>query len=308
MKYLIPILLTLAACVNPFKKDNEPKDPMVMKEQVMDKDKLYRSLTTGDQYGFTHLGDGLLFACLKHAAGIEVNWHAAEMEPGRYERHPDLQFPGDSSSTMSKDHALGLLYCIWKDQDDDSLSRFIHYLEGNGWDLCGGRENASSESVWAARCKVSLTLKATMYEMRFRLGGGDHPARIIPQVWDPWSEDFETHLRVLHTILRGEMMGGINDLQVDFLWAKARDNPRNALYQAAYHRFMDGDQSYAYAALLDESLWPADKLPNGENFCSEYLYQRDEGSGEWQTCPDHKDPWPAIDWIFAAWVAQGMQW
>jgi hypothetical protein len=302
------LLLALPGCM--FQKDNEPVDPVheEMLENIEAKQAIYIRLAPGDEYGFTHRGDGLSFACLKHASGAPVLWQEAEIESGRYQRHPTLEYPGESASTMSKDMALGLMYCIWKDQDLGAIERFIRYLERNDWDLCGGRDNAESESVWLGRCKVTPALKATFYELRFRMGGDDHPARKVPQLWDPWSSDFRTHLTVLHILLRGDIQGGINDLQVDFLKAKARNNPQNALYQAAYHRFTDGWQHDAARLLLDEDRFPAERLPTGENHCSPYLYERDDDNDGYTPCPDEKEPWPSVDWLFAAWTTLGMQW
>ena len=51
------------------------------------------------------------------------------------------------------------------------------------------------------------------------------------------------------------------EFSLDVLKNAADSQPKNALYQGAYHFFKDGDQTKAYAELLDETLFPKEALP-----------------------------------------------
>jgi hypothetical protein len=63
----------------------------------------------------------------------------------------------------------------------------------------------------------------------------------------------------------------------------AENHPRNALFQALYHKFTDGVQDVAIETLLDESLFPADRLPTEQDRYTHYLWQRDD-SEDWKPC------------------------
>jgi len=307
IKFIL-IVFCLISC-GPFKKDNEIQDPITPNKDLIDiKLDRYIELSNDivDKYGFPVKGDGILFACLRHYAGAEVDWKAAEKEPGRMERHPDLELFEDSATAYSKDMLVGELLCIWKDRDLEFLERRISYLEDHDWDMCG-RDRAKTQEAWLTRCKVSTNLKATLYEMQYQLGGKDNVMKNIWQVWNPLSESFPTHLTMLQFYLRGVMQGAINDLQLDFMKEKSKDTPDNALYSAIYHSFKDGDMSQASASLLKENYFPNSSLPTSDNYCTHYLFQRDlikdgKPNPDWLPCPKEKETYHGTDFIFAAYL------
>jgi hypothetical protein len=124
---------------------------------------------------------------------------------------------------------------------------------------------------------------------------------------------FKRHLAVIGTVRNGLVEGGINDNSLKIVLQKAHEaQPRNALYQAAYHLYNDGVQDDAYRALTDESLFPRDHLPTSANYATDYLFQRDDdtakGPGaDW--LPDlsgsSESNGRGVDFVFAAAMALG---
>lgn len=305
------ILMMIVGC-GPFKKHNEPQDPLTLKrEAIISKLERYINLEKDitDNYGFVDRGDGILFSCLKYVAGGEVNWQAAEKEPGRWERHPELSYQkpdpdltNDSNSRFSKDMEVGLQWCFWHARDLSATTRHIEYLEAKNWDLCGGKSGALTYEDWLGRCLLNSNGKANLYEVGYQLGGDENWRQNVPQIWNPFAENYSAHLVVLTILRRGIMLGGIDDLQLRFLKEKAEKNPRNALYVASYHLFLDGDMEAAADILLDETLFPAESLPTTANYCTHYLFQKEQESDNWEPCPERDEKWHGVDFMFAAWV------
>jgi hypothetical protein len=80
------------------------------------------------------------------------------------------------------------------------------------------------------------------------------------------------------------------------------ESPRNALMHALYHKYKDGDQSKTIAILMDETLFPSDRLPHPKDRCEEYLWQRDDLPKDWQPC-DKQGVHDGVDFLLAAFVA-----
>ena len=319
MRFIFIIIL-LSSCANPFKKDNSPQDPVNFdRKAVEDKLAIYieeEELITG-MNGFTDFGDGMLFSCLKFASGGDVDWKSAHYPGDEYRmiRSPTWAPPKSTDekwSYYSKDMFVGELVCAWTARDLDYIEHRIQWLEDHKWDMCGGRDGAEPYESWLTRCKVSLNLKDTIYEMRDQLGGDGHPSMWVPQIWNPSTNDFPAHLNVVHIALRGVMIGGINDIQLAYLKAKSEANPVNGLYSAVYHLFLDGDMQDPYQNLMNELYFPPDFLPTTRQYCTHYLFQRaqfKDGSvnPDWDPCPltDIFEVYHGVDFMFAATILLG---
>jgi len=320
MKYLL-IAILLFSCA----KDNDPQEPIEISSELQEKKLSYlqwekESNTNAD--GFVHGGDGMLFSCLKYAAGGLVNWKASHALGDLYWmiRSPDYE-PNKTSENWtyySKDMFVGELICIWVAQDLAFLEGRINWLENNGWDLCGGKDYASSWTTHSSTCLVkgpigiNYNLVDTAYEMRKQLGGSGHPATWVPQVWNPSGDDYPAHLSVLQILIRGVIMDGINDIQLAYLKNVSKRNPGNALYAAVYGLFSDGNMDKAINLLENEVYFPYDSLPSSDEYCTEYLFQRAQYDGDkldkdWLPCPeeDAYEMYDGVDFMFATTVAEG---
>lgn len=253
------------------------------REAVAAKASLYLSLgsTVQDSDGFvmSEACDSLLFSGLYGAAGGVVSIDAARDEKGAWHRRPLALgecFGDGSKSTISRDMFLGLLWYILEYQRLDLAEELFAYGLEHDWVMGEGD---------VSRIYFTPGLQATLAELIYKLGGKDRPAyRAIPQSY-PFNTGFAAHLDVLHILLRAELTGSVEKKGKEVLKYNALRSPRNALFSYAWHRYSDGDQSSTYALLLDETLWPADRLPTAKDRCEGWITQRDEGS-DWEPCEE----------------------
>ncbi len=330
------LILASAALVScsALKKDNEPKHSGEASPEVRAQLDVYRPLlkAEADSYGLVRMGgsvgDSALFSCLALAAG------AAEFDPsilfvnGKPIRHPEIA-PGISKTPVSRDMVSGILWCMLDlhrrgdtDKAKKLLADMISYGRSRqlkvgselGWQFCSEDDRdayAISDKNWFGRCFMPPATIKDIYRVAKLLGlscdancqsymitGPNIPAN---------GSGFVRHLAVLATVRNGLVDGAINDNSLkNVLQNAAESQPRNALYQAAYHLFGDGEQDVAYAALLDRTLFPAEGLPTSANFCTDYLFQRDEDEKDWAPCEgDGGSHGRGVEWVFAAALALG---
>ena len=302
-----------------FKKSHDPKEVVApvatIQEHLKAKRDLYieaqpHEAMDGVGWPLESKCDGLLFCSLDAVGGAACNPMLAEAGDGHWLRHPDASCypcgPGKKCSENSKDQFVGLMPYLYRANQLGAVERLAVYGQANDWYM----GEASDESTKISNELFLPPLRATLFEMQARLGGPDNAQRKIPHAWLPEATGFERHLQVIHKAFRGVMQGGINDLELDYLKACAEKEPHNALYVAAYHRFKDGDQTAAAALLDDETRFPNDHLPTSANFCTDYLYQRDEivaklaltPNTDWLPCPAESKTHAGIDFIFTMWV------
>jgi hypothetical protein len=62
--------------------------------------------------------------------------------------------------------------------------------------------------------------------------------------------------------LRSRIRGHVDLLEKLVLKQAVKDRPDSPIYQALYHRFTDGNQRAAEEILMDETLFPSDRLPD----------------------------------------------
>jgi len=336
MKRLVVALFALTSACSYFKKDIQPKEPVAPASTTQSALKAKRDLYIAQQpKAMDSIGwpveskcDGLLFCSLDATGGGACNPLLAEKGAGHWLRHPDgscYPCPGGSCSENSKDQFLGLMPYLFVKKPATALQEaeaIAAYGEANSWYMGA----ASDESKKLSNELFLPPFRATVYELVAQLGGPNNDQRLIPQVWIPTATGYERHLQVLHIVLRGIMQNGIDALELDYLESCAEKEPNNALYVAAYHRFKDGDQSAAAALLGDTSKFPDDGLPTSANYCTDYLYQRDETvislalkkcqatpgqdcaafeltpNPDWLPCPDKAATHAGIDFIFTVWM------
>jgi hypothetical protein len=187
----------------------------------------------------------------------------------------------------------GLLFCIHKlgktDKDYASalLSKMIKAGKDNTfsgmWNFCTKddiKEYAISREDIAGRCLMTPSIMKDTFRVYVWLGNDcDSYCKNVMAIGVnnvPRSEGYQGHLAVLSTVRNGLVEGGINDVSLDQLKYYAEKYPNNALYVAAYNRFKDGDQSKTWQLLSNEKLFPKDRASSSSEYCTDYLYQRDE--------------------------------
>lgn len=340
MKYFFFALLfcTTSACSS-LKKDNEPKSPPSLSDAVKEQLAVYRPLVAEglDHYGLAvmdgSVGDSALFSCLARVGGAATFDPQVLFRDGKPLRHPDIapsETPnqrGSRGTPISKDMVNGILWCIWdvahKGDRPHALeltSELIAFGRSHkdpvaGWFFCTEEDRQAyqiTDEDWLGKCLMPPSTIKDIYRMHQFVGGPcDDDCRYWTDVGfnlPGGRHGFESHLDVLTTTRNGLADGAINDTSLKSLQDYASSQPRNALFLAASHLFGDGSQEAAYGALRDESLFPPAHLPTASQYCTDYLFQRDQDLKDWVPCTDDTPAGPrgrGIDWIFAATVALG---
>lgn len=337
MRYyiLIGCILTSTAC-SKWKRDTDPKDPTnEIAEHVEAKSSFYvqHADEARDEQGFVHgKCDALLFRALWSVATNRPDRSVimqAMGDRGRWYRHAlhDCYAKGESPSDISNDMLLGLAIYAWQFRDLDIVQGVIEYGKAHNWVMGEGDP---------FRAIMRPTLIATYYDIARELGADPGPtpqtapADLTNSTYDSycgWTghlEDvcdkaslvatvptgFEAHLQVLHGLLRALALGGASQTDLDTFKAQADRQSRNALFQAVYHLYLDGDQEAAVAALADDGLFPPGRLPTVADRCEEYLYQRDDDAedpeGDWRPCSGVGKPHSGTDLLFALAVSKNL--
>lgn len=275
------IILLLVSC-----SKHEPKKPTQVNPDVVVKAELYKSLYKGwahqggcDSLGFTSL-------CKLSGGCGEAVISDAEGEPGRWYRNPGKEcYPNNSKSDISKDMFIMLLPYLYASGDKQNIQEIYDYGQKNGWVMGRG---------YLSRTYLTPPIVLLLQQM-LGLWGVETPTKEVTKA------GFEKHLDAIYLINKWMVNKSIDSLQLAQIKQYKDENPSNALMQAIYHKFTDGDQSDAIAILLDESLFPRDRLPTAKDRCEEYLWQRDYGD-DWKPCDSDKVH-DGVDYLVAAYVA-----
>lgn len=215
--------------------------------------------------------DSLLFSGLYGTPNLLAARDAAGMWHRRSLQHPECYCAG-SASTISRDMLVGVLWWIWTNKRLDVAEELFSYGRSNSWIMGQGD---------VSRIYFTPALQATLAEIIFRLGGPNHRAyRGMPQIHAS-NVGFAAHLDVLVILLRGEMLGRIPAASFNILASHFNRNPRNPLFCYAFHRFYDGDHDDTTAALMDEAIFPNNRLPTNADRAEPWINQRDPGP-DWE--------------------------
>lgn len=290
----------LVSCGKP---EHEPSRPAPVVELEAKRD-LYAALlpSVADPDGFiewTHC-DSIHFTALVGASGIPVNLRAAIDETGKVHRRPPRHpecYPEFSKSENSKDVFVMLLLYGLVERDLALLEHVFDYGKAHGWVMGEGP---------LSRSYLTPTLQGQYAQAIGQLGGKSHPEGIYPQVWTPGLTGYQAHLQVISILAYGLTFGAVNDVGLDRLREHAHRQPRNPFFTAAYYRYSgdEGAKSKAIESLLDDRLWPIDRLPTSADRCESWLIQRDEGDG-WTPCPERGRTHSGGDFLFSHAVLTG---
>jgi len=274
MKYLLMLICLFAlSCSN---EGEEPKAPetqdlTLLKEKYNTYIKLSRAYQ--DQHGFilTDECDSLLvtglYGTVKGVSTPDIlkardangMWHRRPLT------HPEC-YPDHSKSTISRDAFTGLFWFIWVNKRLKIAEELWTYGEKNDWIMGEGD---------ITRTFINPGFKATLAELIFRLGGKNRPERFFPT--DKFRNNgYEAHLSALLITLNSDMRKEISSDDLDLMKYHTDRSPRNALFQFTYHKYTDGDYSSVLSTLMDEELFPSDRLPTTYDRLGDWLWARDD--------------------------------
>lgn len=304
------VLLALLVGCGPLKKKHDDNPTSSPTDILIAKRNIYAALSNdqGDKYGYVHEKcDSVGFTSLcKSARGCAKADIFASEDNGRWYRSPSHDcFPAESKSSISKDMFIMLFHYVWelgktdKERARNALVRLEAYGKAHDWVM----GDPSDTVEGASRVLLTPTLISMVYDMLDRLKMVQPTLGIFEDVGI--NKGFQAHLDVLRIYLTGQIYNAINDLDLRVLKGQVEREPGNALFQAVLHRYTDGDQTRAIELLLDESHFPSNSLPTSVQHCTEYLFQRDSGGGDWAPCPDEGKTHSGTDFIFAARVIIG---
>ena len=287
MLKLILIVVSLIGCANPFIKKKETKQQNTLVE-LAEKSETYLDLIQykKDQHGFimTDKCDSLLFSALLSAAeNGKAYILAARDSTGAWHRRPNHDCSptiGNSRSTISRDMILGLFWHLWRAKDLQTAIELMDDLRSNAYKLRG--QGTLGELL------VNPSMVSTLAHIILKLGGPRYPIELSARADFGKQPGFIAHLTVWHILLRGEVWGELPQKHVDILSYHMQRQPMNPLFQAAYHKYSDGDQSAAVGLLLDSEEWPAELLPTNQQHCSEWPIERDYTEKDWGPCAQQK--------------------
>jgi hypothetical protein len=307
---LLLLFATIMGCGG--KPKHPPTNTVSNVEKLQQKFESYLAWSDSqrDSYGWIDdtKCDGLLFNSLYAVAGGHVDIEAAQAEPGRWYRHAaqDCYEKGESGSTISRDMFTGLFLWIWKEKRLELIESIIEYGQARR-DVLGNWIMGDGDIF---RITMTPSMRATACELAYRLGGSERKlCRSLPQFFGPCS-DYECHLQALDIDLRGELLGGITDAELRRLEILIEGFPHNALFAAIHAKYTDGNMDKAIALLLDEKLFPPDRMPQSSDRCTFYLYQRDEvrnsvPNPDWLPCPEYPEEFAGIDFLYASSIILG---
>jgi len=287
VKHIILSVMLFSSCGK-----HEAKKPHGVDLAVVAKASLYKSLHKGwahskcDSLGFTALG--------KLAGGmsdVTITDAEAVAEPGRWYRSPeqDCFDLGQSASDISKDMLVMLLPYLFASGDQANLKEMYQYGKSKGWVM--------------GRGPISRTIitPPIIYKLQVMINKVE-PVSVPVEILSVAKAGFEKHLDVINWMTEALVNGGLSTSDYEQLRQYSEAEPRNALMSALYHKFKDGDQTLTLEILLDETLFPKDRLPTPRDRCEEYLWQRDSAPKDWAPC-DKEGTHDGVDFLIAAYVA-----
>jgi hypothetical protein len=279
--------LILLLCVSCVKREN--KNPISVQPLVAQKAELYKSL----HKGWAHQGgcDSLGFTALCKLAGgcQDVDIYKAEGEPGRWYRNESKQCYdlGKSKSDISKDMFVMLWPYLYEAGDKQNIREIYDYGKANGWVM--GRGPLSR----------TYLVPPMVFLLQRMLGFETTVSSETPVIK---KAGYEKHLDAIDLVLKSMIGGGLDQVQYEEIKKYSEANPRNALFSALYHKYKDGNQAQTIDILLDENMFPSDRLPTTSDRCEEYLWQRDYNQKDWGPC-DGGQVHDGVDLLIAAWVS-----
>jgi hypothetical protein len=283
----------------------QPKPPTQIDNRVKEKAGLYMLLHPGwahakcDSLGFTAL-------CKMSGGCMQADIYQAQGEPGRWYRSPEKNCYdlGESASDISKDMFAMLLPYLYYIGDKNSLAEIYEYGKANGFVMGRGpytRTFMTPNMVSLLEQMIGMwegeeENEDEYYEDKEEIHPELSKYRYLKKA------GYAKHLDVIAIVSKSLIKGGVSTTQLNTIKKYLDENPRNALFQALWHRFTDGVQTEAITILMDESLFPAYRLPSTRERCEEYLWQRDLDNYDWKPC-NKNQVHDGVDFLIAAWAA-----
>jgi len=317
---IIPLAICLAVSLACGKKDNEPK-PSVLTSgyaELKAKADLYCELSypSYQELRYVHSKcDGSGFTSL-HAVACNavtpIDLTVFSDAKGKLFRDPKHECfeKGESAAESSKDMVLMRMFAAYIQNDKPWVDSFHAFASSNNYVICDAKDEATKLS----RCVLSPALISLLNAMQKKIKGEDPgqpfaETKEVSGILDsviPLTKGYQAHLEVLRIWLSGHVHGGITDYQKKILELQADRQPDNALFQAAYATYDDGNMSNVIDKLKGMTAYfPDDRLPTSSEYCTGYLFQRDKSAKDWGPC-DENQVHSGTDFAFTTFLISGL--
>ena len=300
---LLMVFPTILSCGALLKLTKPKAEKPKITKDINEKFDVYMSLLPEqqDDNGFvmhSHCDATLFSGLLGSTPYVSVNLDAANKN-GKWSRRPyvegkDTCFPKNSRSTISRDMFLGILFYILENRRLDLAEEILQYGLRNSWIMGDGE---------ISRTYLTPNMRVILTEIIYKLSGKDSIRRYTNRTTGR-TEGYQAHLDVVAIILFGRAAGGIHDGDKEVLKYQYERQPKNALYSYAYHLYHSDNLNEAVELLMDEAIFPHDRLPTSEDRYEGWIFQRDAGS-DWQPSQGSFEQHSGADFIFLYWLIFG---
>lgn len=273
--FIITLCLFFVSCDNPFKRDNDEKETIQKEElkNVSDIKKFYCQ-EFDDSLFQSHRCDKITFKGLMVAFCNKDSINGHEDGNGKWTRwdlNTDKPCYKDGVDLGSRSECSGDGYIstthVWLTQGANvsrpQSARSVQYLEDNSW-ICGeGFKGYTSVKK----------LKWLLLTVRDHLEGKSKPtpadvaaamaASGLVDLGDLLKE-FNKYLVAIHAYSFGRMRHSFSDKTMDVLEDLVDSSPESMIFQALYHRYLDGNQEKALSLIKKNC--PTDYLPTDVDY------------------------------------------
>lgn len=273
-----------------------------LKQKLYAKLDLYQQLIKNqqDQDGFieTNHCDSLLYSSWVGCTGTSINIKAAQDSDKFWHRRPIQNpcYPQNSQSTISRDMILGLLWFLYFTKNINLAKELLQSARKNNFVLGLGI---------ASRLVLMPPLEATLAEIIFKLGGeNSRLTRNQIQFWPSNLKGYTIKLAVAHALLRGKLKGYITKSMLKMFLTYAQRHPESPLLVFAANLYTTGNMDQVIKLLLDENLWPTERLPTNHDRSEYWLVEK---TNPLDFLPEPHKPLKIHsggDFIFYAWLVK----
>lgn len=299
MKFLSSLLIFLlfSACGPKPIKPREVSPMEALDSRVSFYLSHYSELT--EEHGFIDSKhcDSLTYSALAAASGAPVEVEASELSPGKWIRRPVSLPPcwengqdHGAPSTISRDGILSVLWWAWtknKQTELDALWKYASEHAGKmGEGRLAGADTLLNPNMWALLARLAPSSSPVSKQLRPSFG--------------PGATGYQRQLQVLQIVLWAEVTGELTPDGVERLVENALEQPWNPLFSAAATR-------WAGIPFSEASIekWPSNRMPNSQDWCSEFVTMEDAGASGFMPCPEETHTYTGVELMLTSRILKG---
>lgn len=166
---------------------------------------------------------------------------------------------GNSRSGISFESQLGAMHSIWARKDHAAAKRMLDYAVSHDWILSEGPEEYTKLN------ELSFLMKKIVSSLE---GNGlveqsSEDATATDSILDKL-KGYRGKVIADYISLKGKVYGYLNAYEMELLKLSIDKDPDNPIYKILMGKYEDGHQDdidFAVGKLLDETVYPSDKLP-----------------------------------------------